>query len=154
MKCPVTTLENKKAGEIELDDAVFAVPPRRDILARLVNWQLAKRRAGTHKVKTRGEIQVPPASSSARKAPATRAWARQPHDPAVRGGATVLRSGGPRSRSHRPDQEGPQAGAARRPCRAKAAEGKLVIVEDVAVKEPKTGELAKKFEASWAGPRC
>src|SRR3546814_15076901 len=56
MKCPVTTLDNKQAGEIELDDTVFGLPARKDILARVVNWQLAKRRAGTHKVKTRGEV--------------------------------------------------------------------------------------------------
>src|SRR3546814_14311731 len=56
MKCPVTTLDNKKSGEIDLDDAVFGLPERKDILARVVNWQLAKRRAGTHKVKTRGEV--------------------------------------------------------------------------------------------------
>ena len=56
MKCPVTTLDNKKAGEIELDESVFGLPARKDILARVVNWQLAKRRAGTHKVKTRGEV--------------------------------------------------------------------------------------------------
>src|SRR3546814_20720274 len=56
MKCPVTTLDNKQAGEIELDDTVFGLPARKDILARVVNWQLAKRRAGPHKVKTRGEV--------------------------------------------------------------------------------------------------
>jgi large subunit ribosomal protein L4 len=56
MKCAVTTLENKKAGEIELAEEVFGVPLRRDILARAVNWQLAKRRAGTRKTKGRSEI--------------------------------------------------------------------------------------------------
>ena len=56
MKWAVTTLDNKKAGEVELDDAVFGLPPRADILARTVNWQLAKRRSGSHKVKGRSEI--------------------------------------------------------------------------------------------------
>ena len=56
MKCAVTTLANKKAGEIDLDETVFGLPARRDILARVVDWQLAKRRAGTHKVKSRGEV--------------------------------------------------------------------------------------------------
>ncbi len=50
MKCAVTTLDNKKAGEIDLDDGIFGLSPRPDLLARMVNWQLAKRRAGTHKV--------------------------------------------------------------------------------------------------------
>ena len=56
MKCAVTTLDNKKAGEIDLDEAVFGLPVRAAILARMVNWQLAKRRAGTHKVKGRSEV--------------------------------------------------------------------------------------------------
>ena len=47
MKCAVTTLENKEVGEIDLDDAIFGLIPRADILARMVNWQLAKRRAGS-----------------------------------------------------------------------------------------------------------
>ena len=56
MKVKVTTLESKAAGDITLSDNVFAITPRSDIVARVVNWQLAKRRAGTHKVKSRGEI--------------------------------------------------------------------------------------------------
>ena len=46
----------RAAGEIELADEVFGLPPPADILARMVNWQLAKRRAGTHKVKGRSEV--------------------------------------------------------------------------------------------------
>ena len=52
----VTTLENADAGEIDLPDAVFAVAPRADIMARVVHWQLAKRRAGTHKAKGMSEV--------------------------------------------------------------------------------------------------
>ena len=56
MKFSVKSFDNKDIGEIELNDSVFGIEPRRDILARVVNWQLAKRRAGTHKVKLVGEI--------------------------------------------------------------------------------------------------
>src|SRR4051794_28749058 len=56
MKTTVKNLNNEDVGEIELDDAVFAVPVRADLLARMVNYQLAKRRAGTHKTKGVGEI--------------------------------------------------------------------------------------------------
>src|SRR5690625_2261114 len=56
MKVKVTTLDSGDAGEIELAEEVFGVPVRRDVLARVVNWQLAKRRAGTHKAKSRGEV--------------------------------------------------------------------------------------------------
>src|SRR3546814_14828741 len=98
MKCPVTTLDNKQAGEIELDDTVFGLPARKDILARVVNWQLAKRRAGTHKVKNRGEV-----SGSTRKlfrqkdtGNARMGPARTPQRP---GGGTGF---GPVSRAHAP----------------------------------------------------
>ena len=53
MKCDVISLANKKAGTIDLDDSVFGLDVRGDILARAINWQLAKRRSGTHKTKTR-----------------------------------------------------------------------------------------------------
>ena len=56
MKCQVKDLNDKSKGEIELKDSVFAVEPRKDLLARTVNWQLAKRRSGTHKVKLVGDI--------------------------------------------------------------------------------------------------
>src|SRR5580692_5968748 len=51
MKATVKNLENKDIGSIELLDAIFGVKPRRDILTRMVNWQLAKRRSGNHKAK-------------------------------------------------------------------------------------------------------
>ena len=56
MKVSVITLDNKAAGDVTLADAVFGIEPRADIMARVVNWQLAKRRAGTHKVQIRSEI--------------------------------------------------------------------------------------------------
>ena len=56
MQVPVITLDNGSAGEIDLPEALFAAEPRADIMARVVHWQLAKRRAGTHKVKGMGEV--------------------------------------------------------------------------------------------------
>lgn len=56
MQIPVITLDNAPAGEAELPDDIFAAAPRADIMARVVHWQLAKRRAGTHKVKGMGEV--------------------------------------------------------------------------------------------------
>ena len=49
MKFDITTLEGKSAGSVELSDEVFGLEPRADLLARMVRYQLAKRRAGTHK---------------------------------------------------------------------------------------------------------
>ena len=56
MKINVLAIDNKKAGSIDVSDSIFAIEPRADIVARVVKWQLAKRRAGTHKVKGRSEI--------------------------------------------------------------------------------------------------
>src|SRR6202022_5104042 len=56
MKLNVTTLEGKDAGSVELSDAIFGLEPRKDIIQRCVNWQLAKRQAGTHKTQGRAEV--------------------------------------------------------------------------------------------------
>ena len=148
MKCPVTTLDNKKAGEIDLDDSVFGLPTRKDLLARVVNWQLAKRRAGTHRVKTRGEV-----SGSTRKLFRQKGTGNARMGSARttqrRGGGTVF---GPvvRDHSHELTKKVRKLGL-KTALSAKAAEGKLIVVDDVAVKEPKTADLAKKFAAlGWS----
>ncbi|MGF1632000.1 MAG: 50S ribosomal protein L4 [Kiloniellaceae bacterium] len=148
MKCPVTTLDNKKSGEIDLDDSVFGLPARKDILARVVNWQLAKRRAGTHKVKTRGEV-----SGSTRKLFRQKGTGNARMGSARttqrRGGGTVF---GPvvRDHSHALNKKVRKLGL-KTALSAKAAEGKLIVVDDIAVKEPKTADLAKKFAAlGWS----
>jgi large subunit ribosomal protein L4 len=148
MKCPVTTLDNKKAGEIDLDDAVFGLPARKDILARMVNWQLAKRRAGTHKVKTRGEV-----SGSTRKLFRQKGTGNARMGSARttqrRGGGTVF---GPvvRDHSHELTKKVRKLGL-KTALSAKAAEGKLIVIDEAALKAPKTAELAKKFAAlGWS----
>ena len=57
MQIDIKTLDNATAGTAELPDAIFAQTPRADIMARVVHWQLARRRAGTHKTKGMGEVQ-------------------------------------------------------------------------------------------------
>lgn len=56
MELSVTTLEGKAAGKVKLSDEVFGLEPRADILSRMVRYQQAKRRAGTHYVKTRSDL--------------------------------------------------------------------------------------------------
>ena len=148
MKCPVTTLENKKAGEIELSEAVFGLPVRKDILARMVNWQLAKRRAGTHKVKSRGEV-----------AGSTRKVYRQKGTGHARVGSarTSQRRGGGsafgpvvRDHAHKLPKKVRQL-ALKTALSAKAAEGKLIVLETAEVENPKTSELAKAFDGlGWS----
>jgi len=57
MQVAIKTLDNAEAGTTELPDEIFAASPRADIMARVVHWQLARRRAGTHKVKGLSEVQ-------------------------------------------------------------------------------------------------
>jgi large subunit ribosomal protein L4 len=56
MKAKVLKLDSSDAGDIELNDAIFGLEPRGDLIQRVVVWQLAKRRAGTHKTLTRAEV--------------------------------------------------------------------------------------------------
>ena len=88
MKCQVKDFNNKAKGQIELNDSVFGIEPRKDILARTVNWQLAKRRSGTHKVKVVGDIRGTTAKPFRQKGTGR---ARQGSSRATqfRGGATV-----------------------------------------------------------------
>jgi large subunit ribosomal protein L4 len=56
MKIQILDDENKVSGELELSDGVFGIVPRRDILSRVVLWQLAKRRSGNHNVKNKSDV--------------------------------------------------------------------------------------------------
>ena len=143
MKSKVLTLENKAAGDIELDDAVFGSPIRKDILSRMVNYQLAKRRAGTHKVKTRGEISGTTAKPFRQKGTG-RARQGTARATQMRGGATVF---GPTPRDHgHALPKKVRRLALRTALSAKQADGKLVILDEVKLKDGKTKQLIEKFD--------
>jgi large subunit ribosomal protein L4 len=143
MKAKIITLENKAAGDIELADAVFGTEVRTDILNRMVNYQLAKRRAGTHKVKTRGEIRGTTAKPFRQKGTGR---ARQGSIKVVqmRSGATVF---GPvvRDHSHKLTKKVRQM-AMRAALSAKQANGSLVILDSAELKDAKTKTLVAKFQ--------
>jgi large subunit ribosomal protein L4 len=142
MKTAVTTLDNKSAGEIELADEIFAVPVRRDILARMVNWQLAKRRAGTHKTKGISDVQGTTKKPWRQKGTG-RARQGSLRSPQFRGGAVIF---GPVVRSHEFGlQKKVRRLALKTALSAKQAEGKLVVLEKASVKAPKTKALAQQF---------
>ena len=148
MKCAVTTLDNKKAGEVVLDDAVFGLPLRADLLSRMVNWQLAKRRAGTHKVKTRSEV-----SKSTRKVYRQKGTGRARIGAGdvsqYRGGATVF-GPTPRDHAHKLPKKVRKL-ALKTALSAMAAEGKLIVLEAAELKQGKTGELAEKLgKLGWS----
>jgi large subunit ribosomal protein L4 len=143
MKCDVISLDNKKVGDIDLDDAVFGVAVRRDILARAVNWQLDKRRAGTHKAKARSDV-----SGTTRKAFRQKGTGRARQGthraPQHRHGGIVF---GPLPRSHATKlPKKVRALALRSALSAKRAEGKLVVLDQAKLKAPKTAELAKNLK--------
>jgi large subunit ribosomal protein L4 len=142
MKSKVLTLDNKAAGDIELDDAVFAADVRKDILARMVNYQLAKRRAGTHLVKTRGMV-----SGTTRKPFRQKGTgrARQGSYRATqfRGGGTVF---GPVVRDHGHSlPKKVRKLAMKSALSAKQADGKLIILDEVTLSAAKTKLLIEKL---------
>lgn len=148
MKLSVTSLDNKSVGDIELSDAIFAVPARGDLLARTVNWQLAKRRAGTHKTKGRSEV-----SGTSKKAFRQKGTGR-----ARRGNmkTNIMRGGGvvhgPVVRDHGHDlPKKVRRLALKVALSSKAADGKLIVLDQAKVDSHKTKELAARFTAlGWS----
>lgn len=142
MKIAVTTLENKKAGEIELADEVFGLPARKDILARMVRWQLAKRQQGTHDTKEIGEIRGGGRKPWRQKGTG-RARQGSIRSPQWRKGAVIF-GPTPRSHAHALPKKVRKL-ALKTALSAKQADGKLVILEGFEIKEAKTKEVAKRF---------
>lgn len=142
MKVKVKTLENKAAGELELSDAVFAVTVRKDILARVVQWQRDKKRAGTHKTKGISEISGTTKKPWKQKGTGS-ARAGSLRAPQFRGGATIF---GPVVRSHATSlPKKVRALGLKCALSDKAASGKLHIV-DALGDTAKTKALGQSFE--------
>jgi len=140
MKAQLITLDAGPAGEIELNDAIFGLEPRADILHRVVRWQRAKAQAGTHSVKTRSEVSY-----------STKKIYKQKGTGGARHGsrnAPIFRKGGvykgPTPRSHAHDlPKKIRALGLKHALSAKAQAGKLVILEAANLAEPRTALLAK-----------
>jgi large subunit ribosomal protein L4 len=148
MKLTVRNLDNQEVGDIELADAVFGLPVRRDILARVVNWQLAKRRAGTHKAK--GVSDISGTSKKPYKQKGTgRARQGSLRSPQFRGGAVIF---GPVVRSHAFDlQKKVRRLGLKTALSAKQAEGKLIVIDAAKLDEAKTKALRARFDAlGWS----
>ncbi len=147
MQIDIITLENASAGSAELPDEFFKITPRQDIMARVVHWQLSKRRSGNHKVKGMAEVSGTTKKPYKQKGTGN---ARQGslRSPQFRTGGVVH---GPVVRSH--------AYSLNKKVRRlglisalslKLAENKLVVL-DAASAPGKTGELAKKVKAlGWS----
>lgn len=148
IKCKVIDLDNKAAGDLTLDEGIFGLDVRTDILARMVNYQLAKRRAGTHKTKGISDISGTTKKPYRQKG-LGRARQGSLRSPQFRGGARIF---GPVVRSHAHDlPKKVRKLALKTALSAKQADGKLVILDSAALKKSKTAELAKKLaKLGWS----
>ena len=144
MKCDVVTLENKKSGSVDLDETVFGVAVRQDILSRMVNYQLAKRRGGNHKTKTIGEIRGTTAKPWNQKGTG-RARAGSLRATQMRGGQTVF---GPVVRSHAFSlNKKVRRLALKTALSSKQAAGKLIVLDDAKIGDAKTKSLSIQLSA-------
>lgn len=151
MKATVKSLTGTDAGTIELKDDIFGLEPRADILHRVVNWQLAKRRAGTHKTLTRAEVNKTKKKSVKQKGSGgARHGAR--NVPQYRGGGRAM---GPVVRSHAYDlPKKVRALGLRLALSAKHRDNKLIIVDVATVPAPKTKEVAAAFKKLGLASVC
>ena len=147
MKLDVIKLDGGKAGSIDLDEALFGLEPRADILHRVVRWQRAKAQAGTHSVLGKSDVSY-----------STKKIYRQKGTGGARHGsrkAPIFRHGGvykgPTPRSHAHDlPKKVRALGLRHALSAKLKAGELVIVDSLAMAEAKTAMLAKTVaERGW-----
>ena len=140
MKVSIKSLDNKKVGDIDLSDEIFGLKPRADVLHRMVNWQLAKRRSGNHKTKDISEV------SGTGKKPYAQKGTGRARTATLRstrhvGGAVMF---GPvvRDHSHALPKNFRKL-ALKTALSAKQAEGKLVILDAATAKSHKTKDMAK-----------
>ena len=147
MKADAIKLDGKKAGSVELSDAIFGLEPRADILHRVVRWQRNNAQAGTHKVKTRSEV-----SYSTKKIYRQKGTGGARHGarsaPIFRGGG-VYKGPTPRSHGHDLPKKVRRLGLMHA-LSAKAVAGELVIIDDINIKDMKTKALAAQVkELGW-----
>lgn len=142
MKIDITSLDGEASGSIELDDAIFGLEPREDLIARMVRYQLAKRRAGTHKTLGRAEVWRTGKKLYKQKGTgsARHGSARVPQ---FRGGGRAF---GPVVRSHAHDlPKKVRALALKHALSAKAQDGGIIVWADACVADPKTKGLKASF---------
>lgn len=140
MKVAVKSLDNKKVGDIDLSEAIFGLKPRADVLHRMVNWQLAKRRSGNHKTKDISEVSGTGKKPHSQKG-SGRARAGSHRSTRHVGGAVMF---GPVVRDHSIDMpKNFRKLALRVALSAKQAEGKLIVLDAAKSKSHKTKDMAK-----------
>ena len=140
MKVAVKNLDNKKVGDINLSEDIFGLPMRTDVLHRMVNWQLAKRRSGNHKTKGINEVSGTGKKPFAQKG-SGRARASSLRNVQHRGGAVMF---GPLVRSHAINMpKNFRKLALKVALSSKQAEGKLVVLNEAKAVSYKTKDMVK-----------
>ena len=143
MKINITSLDGAENGSIELNDDLFGLEPREDLIARMIRYQLAKRRAGTHAVKNRAEI-----ARTGKKIYRQKGTGGARHGsarvPQFRGGGRAF---GPQVRSHAHDlPKKVRALALRHALSAKARDGGIIVWDGASIGAHKTKGLLSSFE--------
>jgi large subunit ribosomal protein L4 len=143
MKADIQTLEAKKAGTVDLAEHIFGLEPRADILHRMVQWQLAKRQAGTHKTKGRSEINRTGKKVYKQKGTGgARHGSRRPG--IFIGGGKAF---GPVVRSHAIDlPKRVRALALKHALSSKAKASEIIVLDKTDLKDAKTKGLKAQFE--------
>jgi large subunit ribosomal protein L4 len=142
MKAEIQTIDAKKAGSIELKDEIFGLDPRKDILHRVVQWQLNKRQAGTHKSKGRSEVNRTGKKLGNQKGGGTARHGSRRAGIFVGGGKAF----GPVVRSHATDlPKKVRALGLKHALSARAKEQALIILESAELAEAKTKALKSSF---------
>jgi large subunit ribosomal protein L4 len=142
MELKITTLDGEEKGSVNLSDTIFGLEPRQDLIQRCVVWQLAKRRAGTHKVKGRAEIWRTGKKMYKQKGTGGARHGSQRAN-LFRGGG---RSFGPVVRSHAIDlPKKVRVLALKHALSAKAKDGGILLIEDAKLAETKTKALIGHF---------
>ena len=150
MKVDVITLDNKVQGQVELPKEIFGITPRKDILFRVVNWQLAKRRAGTHSTKVISEVSGTTKKPFSQKGTG-RARQGSLRSPQMRGGATIF---GPVVREHGFSLlKKVRALGLKMALSSKLEDKKLVVIDTEKCATPKTKDLKTKINVlGWKKP--
>jgi large subunit ribosomal protein L4 len=138
-KLELISIKGGKVGSIDLDDAVFAQEVNEHLLWEVVKWQLAKRRAGTHSTKVRGEVRGSNIKPWKQKGTG-HARSGNRRSPVWVGGAV---SHGPRPRSYEYSiPKKVRKKALRGALSLRASEGKLVVLDEFPVESGKTRNVA------------
>jgi large subunit ribosomal protein L4 len=142
VKTKVLNLDNKSAGEVELNDDIFGLEPRADLIQRVVVWQLAKRRGGNHKILTRAEVNRTKHRVGNQKGGGVARHGPR-SAPLFVGGAKAM---GPVVHSHEFDlPKKVKALGLKHALSSKAKSGSIVVLDEAKTKSAKTGALAKQF---------